>query len=127
MDDVTKKRVFIGASIGCFVLAGIIFMATTRSGSGGGGGGNHTQYLLCKNQGCGAVTEMSDDEFRKQIQGTEIETGPMVLECPKCHQKSAYPATKCEKCGAVFITGTQTLGSYPDKCPECGYSKYEEN
>jgi len=132
MDDVTKKRVQIGIMVGCLILAAVIFFATMSPGGGSKSKGARQVVLLCANPDCGAVTEMSSEEFREMLMENQDGNpmmmgmmGPQVYECLECAKKSAYIANKCEECGEVFIPD-QSGDDYPDRCPECGYSKYEE-
>jgi len=132
MDEVTKKRISIGIAVTCIALAIVITVVTNWDGSGGGAKPGPIQ-MLCTNEECGYAFELSPEEFRSQIESL----GPMgmpgmmspqmpALTCPKCGQQSAYVAQKCEKCGTVFIPDYTVVEDYPDRCPNCGYSKSEE-
>jgi len=46
--------------------------------------------------------------------------GPLVLECPKCKQKTLTQAVGCPKCGEIFILQMDfAQGKFDDKCPKC--------
>lgn len=46
--------------------------------------------------------------------------GPMVLDCPKCHQKTLTQAVECPKCGEIFVMKMDpTKNMFDDKCPKC--------
>lgn len=46
------------------------------------------------------------------------------LMCAKCGENAVFAATKCEKCGAIFLP-YDSEGQHDDRCP-CGYSRLEE-
>jgi len=54
---------------------------------------------------------------------TELHTRDFV--CPKCSETSLKQATKCRKCGEIFLSYKED-GSYDDACPKCKYSVSEE-
>jgi hypothetical protein len=81
--------------------------------------------LLCKNPVCGYRFEIDRREVEGKMPvrpGVEIP----VFKCPKCSQDSAYIEITCEKCGNVFVLSYQKKGDYADRCPKCGFSKFEE-
>lgn len=130
-------KIGLYASIGLTGILILGFLGETIGLFGGEGSGydaNAKVYLLCANPSCKAETEMTADEYTKLMQEMQPDQmmmmgpmmGPMAINCPKCSKKSAYVAEKCEKCGVVFVPNYQSGDEYPDKCPSCGYSKYEE-
>ena len=44
--------------------------------------------------------------------------------CPECGERTCLRARECSKCGEVFVLNPNERD--PDKCPACGYSRYEE-
>jgi ribosomal protein S27AE len=127
MDDVMKKRISIGIAVGCIALAVIITVravVSNRSDTGNTATRSGPVRLMCANPQCGNVFEMDAKDIGETT-GRADSMEPTVYKCPKCSQMSAYIATKCEKCGNVFIPNYQNVNT-SDKCPKCGYSKYEE-
>ena len=57
--------------------------------------------------------------------GTKNKDLPFI--CPKCNQETVFRATKCESCGNLFLPKAARKGEYADRCPECGFSKREQN
>ncbi|MFA5864549.1 MAG: hypothetical protein WC975_07650 [Phycisphaerae bacterium] len=52
--------------------------------------------------------------------------GPLILECPHCHQKNLEQAVQCPKCEEIFhIRMDPSKNIFDDKCPKCheSYSK----
>jgi len=130
MEDQTKKWVSIAFAVVALVIAGVVISKTLFPSSSKGPDGNAEMYLLCKN--CGEI-EITREEFRKMLleqTGGVIPPvaggGPLILNCPKCGEKTCAVATKCPKCGKVFVPGVGDDPTYPDRCPECGYSALEE-
>jgi hypothetical protein len=129
-------KIGLYASIGLTGILILGFLGETIGLFGGGDAGgydaNAKMYLLCANPACKAESEITVEDYSKMMQemgpggmmGPMM--GPMAVNCPKCNKKSAYMAEKCEKCGVVFVPNYQSGDEYPDKCPGCGYSKYEE-
>lgn len=84
-----------------------------------------TVGLLCKNPLCGYRFEMD----RREVEGKmPVRPGVKipVFKCSKCGQDSAYIETTCEKCGNVFVLSYRKTDDYADRCPKCGFSKFEE-
>ena len=134
MDEEKKKIVMIVVAIACIVLAVVITFVTCE------GGGRRTATgpinMLCVNPDCGASFELSREEYTNQLMANQSETtmpgmrgrgmaGPSVFTCPECGKESAYMATKCPECEAIFIQGQAGDQQFPDRCPECGYSAME--
>lgn len=133
MDDDKKKKLMIAIVVVCLVLAVGITVITNSGGSSRGYDKNKKMTLMCVNPDCEAVYEVTIEEYRKTMMESSgggmmmmMEMGPMAVECKECGEKSAYVAEVCEKCGEVFIPDYTDPEDYPDRCPECGYSKMEE-
>ncbi|MHB0946073.1 MAG: hypothetical protein ACYC3B_02760 [Sedimentisphaerales bacterium] len=129
MDDELKKKVSIGIVICCLALA-IGITVKTYSGGGSGGGSAGPVQMLCVNPKCAQAFEFSEKEFANMMSqnqggGMMMPMETPVFKCTKCNEKSAYIAMKCEKCGNVFIPNYQNPQGF-DKCPKCGFSKYEQ-
>lgn len=43
------------------------------------------------------------------------------IECPKCHERAAWPLWKCRNCGEVFLP--RRSGDAAVHCPKCGSSQ----
>ena len=52
--------------------------------------------------------------------------GVLPVTCKKCGKESILKAVKCEKCQAVFFYVFGNVEDYADRCPECGFSKSED-
>lgn len=77
---------------------------------------------------CDAAYQIELNQYFEELkakQKTWSGFGTPGLTCEKCDNESAYRAIKCEKCGTIFrrVAGR---GAYADRCPECGFSKTEE-
>ena len=130
MDDEKKKIIMIVVMVSCLVLAGAIFYMTTLRGGGGGGGGRNSIPFKCMNPKCGATFELSTEEYQDMMRDSGPMMmpgmGPIVIECDTCGEKTATMAEKCTKCDHIFFPNYNNTDDYPDRCPECGYSSYEE-
>ena len=136
MDEEKKKTVMVVVAIACIVLAVVITFVTNKDG-GGSGRPTGPIHMLCVNPDCGASFELSRDEYSQQLMANRPEVttpgmrgggmaGPAVLTCPECSKDSAYMATKCPECGALFIQGQAGDQQFPDRCPECDHSAMED-
>jgi ribosomal protein L40E len=131
MDEGVKKVVLICVIVGCFGLAGVITFRSCRP-SGGGGlediPAGETVWVKCANKDCAAAYEMDKREYYRYIQenapAMAMSVAPLV--CEKCGKPSVYRAEKCEKCETIFFRGSSAPGDFADRCPNCGYSKSEE-
>ena len=130
MDDDKKKLVKIIAIVACLILA-IGITVITNTGGGGGGYDPKTQVtLMCTNEDCEEITDVTNEEYDDMARASMIMPGmgPMPVECPACGEKSAMRAEVCEKCEEVFIMDYTAMDDYPDRCPneDCGYSRIED-
>jgi DNA-directed RNA polymerase subunit M/transcription elongation factor TFIIS len=121
MDISTKKIVSIVVAIACLALA-VIIMIKTHNSRSSGDIADHIQ-MLCTNPKCGQSYVLSEKQFKAMISNE----APMSMQtpsfsCPKCKQKTAGIAMKCEKCGNVFLPNYRSPQNL-DKCPKCGFSK----
>lgn len=86
--------------------------------------------LKCTHPGCGVTYKLSGAEFKELFHNPKspVMPGQEVFPCRVCGRNTATVAQECEKCTEVFIMNHMSLqqGSYPDKCPRCGYSTIEE-
>ncbi len=83
-------------------------------------------WIMCSNPDCGATYQMDMKdyfEYVQQYEGGLIAPPPLI--CEKCGEQSAFRAMECKKCGKIFFMSAVSE-DYPDKCPECGYSRIEE-
>lgn len=133
MEDKKRNTIYAVLIVGCLVVAGVITYVTRSPG--GSGVPKHfagqSVWVKCINQDCGGAYEMDMKEFfdRREelmvLNPTGIEAPP--LECKECGEESIYDAVKCGKCELVFFQGASGRDQFPDKCPECGYSKKQED
>lgn len=132
MDDSTREKVKLGLVIGCFTLAMVIFGANFI-GKGGGGGGSKKGDLdmLCIDESCNAEYIISLKEFQEKMSKIPPQVmmggGMIAFACPECNQETGYRAIKCEECEYVFLSGDAGDDRYPDRCPECDYSRRDRN
>ena len=123
MDADKKKTVLLIIVVVCLAAAGGIAFFTMRGSSSGADSlKDDLIWAKCANPNCNAEYEISQKEYYKSIEKT-----PSALPaCKQCGEASLYTAMKCEKCGIVFIPGT-LQNERRDRCPECGFSKTENN
>jgi len=128
MEDNTRKAVLIVVAGVCVIGAGVIFLRTRYSGSDLGAFKGQTILLMCENPACGHVFEMDKKKYYEYIEANldPNSLGVAPMKCPKCGANSARHAVRCEKCNKVFLYGT-VKGTYRDTCPNCGYSREEQN
>lgn len=86
-------------------------------------------WVKCTEGQCGATYQMELNQYFEELktkQKTWAGFGTPGLTCEKCGNDSAYRAIKCEKCGTIFrrVAGR---GTFADRCPECGFSKTQED
>jgi DNA-directed RNA polymerase subunit RPC12/RpoP len=125
-----KNTIYAIVIVLCLIVAGVVFLLT-RSGSSGGINdikrGEKMVWVKCNNPKCNAEYQMDQRDYFEQIQEKQ-KVNPLsmqtpALNCEKCGEPSVFLAEKCEKCGKVFFSGTSK--DFPDRCPDCGYSKTE--
>ena len=129
MDAAVKQKVMIGIVVVCLLVAIGITISSRTGGSARG-----SLQMLCTNPDCGKDYEMSKNDFRQKVRematGPDARLGPMgqmpPLTCEYCGKESVHKAIKCEQCGEIYIPDRSVRTSYPDKCPECGYSAIKE-
>lgn len=132
MDEDKKKVVMIVLAISCLVIAGGIVYYTNFRGPGGKYDKNRLMPMMCMNPKCGHKMEITMKEFREKYVGNNPQMmmpmmGPMAYECPECGKKTLMMANKCPQCDEIFPTMMNPQSKdYPDRCPKCGHSKYEE-
>ena len=129
MSEEAKKYLAIGLVVVCLGFAGFMVKKTFFPSDNAGDMGDRQMALICKT--CGGF-EIPFSEFREMMtkQGPSMMMmmpgQPMAMECPKCGQKSCYPAQKCPSCENIFISGQARDAKFPDRCPKCGKSQAEE-
>jgi len=129
MEESRKKMIKIGTIVVCLALATVVFIKHSKRGPRGLTSipRGDVVWVKCSNPQCGAVYQMNKREFLEKVEersaGGSPATAPLVT-CKECQELSARWAVKCEKCGVVFFYGANR-NDFPDRCPECGYSKRE--
>lgn len=128
MEDSKKKPVMIGVIVACLVLAGLVTYISSRGSSGIDAiPQSEMIWLKCNNQDCNAEYQISKRDYYKAREQGQV-------ACKECGKESVFQAEKCEKCGLVFfldipqggMSVTPGSGDFIDRCPDCGYSKIEE-
>ena len=124
MDEAKKKPVMIGIIVVCLVAAvGISYF--TRDNTTNPKGANNPRPFICTN--CGADFELTPEEVKEEVMALGPAARMMqVFDCPECSEKAAVPAYRCAKCEIVFAPSEAEDARYTDRCPECGYSAFEE-
>jgi len=90
---------------------------------------NEMIWVKCDSADCEAAYQIDRKDFYEQIDekadanSASSETPPLV--CKECGKQSLYRAVRCEKCGLMFFYGN--VSDFDDRCPECGYSRIEED
>ncbi len=125
-----KNRVYITIAVVCVALAALIFYLTHSASPGGIESlkRGELMWVKCNNPDCGEAYQIDKKDYFLQIE-ERMRAHPMSLRapplvCEKCGQESVFRAEKCEKCGKVFFSDS-VPNDFPDRCPECGYSKTE--
>lgn len=147
-----KIRLYIIIIVSLLLVAG--FVAEQALGPFGETVEARPIYMLCTNEQCGQNWELTQEEMEKLFTEEEMLMLPDAnyleamadanvkdfnhphdfmlgpgferpKECKFCNQKTAFIAEKCMNCEHVFIPN-YTSEDYPDRCPQCGYSYYEE-
>lgn len=120
MDETVKKRVMLGVSVCCVVIAILITVlirsAKTESNLSG------AVQMLCQNAKCAYSFEISEKEFKDMIdKNVTMQMGSFSagqFKCPKCEHVTVSVAEKCQKCNNVFVQ----RGTKRTKCPKCGHT-----
>lgn len=131
MDDAKKKQVKIILIASCLILA-VLITLINRPRSSGSSGSKRPMQMLCSNEECNAIFEISPEDMREQMMAKNPE-GIMAIgmrdmqafTCIECEEESAFIAAKCSQCDFVHVLSNEP-GDYPDRCPECDYSATEE-
>jgi hypothetical protein len=127
MEDKIKKPVLIAISVGCVVLAVVVFYFTNNPSNPGVPSEFAGQkiWVKCRDKDCEAVYEMDKKAFfefmEEHNEGIAMEAPP--LKCQKCGKDTVFRAEKCENCGEIFFYGNPN--DFADRCPKCGFSKIE--
>jgi len=123
-----KNRIYIIVIIVSVVLAGLIFNMAHSASPGGIESlkRGELMWVKCNNPDCGQAYQIDKKDYFLQIE-ERMRVHPMSLQmrplvCEKCGQESVFRAEKCGKCGKIFFSGA-VPNDFPDRCPECGYSK----
>ncbi len=118
----------IGVIVVCVVLV-ILINVLMRTGGGSAVEIEKEVWIKCDN--CGADYSMDALEYYDFVRKNH---DPMILAppgqlvamtCEECGEERAFKAFYCKTCKIAFFPG-EAEGDYPDECPECGKSKYEE-
>ena len=125
-----KKKIILIALACCLLLVAGIILATraenlTRIPDLKG----EMTWVKCNTPDCGVSYEMPLRDYYQLVDTKQREAGGMGMPpimCKKCGKESLFKAVKCEKCQAVFFYVSGSVEDYPDRCPECGFSKLEE-
>jgi len=85
-----------------------------------------TVWVKCSNPDCKAEYQIDGKDYFEHIRPYEGGSiAPPALICEKCGEQSAFRAMECKKCGKIFFMSAVSE-DYPDRCPECGYSRIEK-
>ena len=122
-----KKRIILIALACCLLLvAGIIWVARSEKLSGIPDLKGEITWVKCNNPDCGISYEMPLRDYYRLVDTQQRKTGGRNIVCEKCGKESLFKAVKCEKCQAVFFYVFGNAEDYADRCPECGFSKSED-
>jgi len=126
MEESKKKAIMVAVIVVFLVLAGAIAYINRPSSSSTAAMKRGTMlWVKCANPDCGVEYEMDMKDYYEYLQSHREGTTVIYPPCKECGEQSIYRAVKCEKCGSVFFYG-QAGEDYPDRCPQCSYSKMEE-
>jgi len=126
MEERRKKTLMIGAIVVCLIAAvAVTFIGKSSQNAGIKRYAGQNQWLKCTN--CGAEYTMDKKEYLEwhQTHYAVSSAHGTGMTCRECGEDTAFEAIKCEKCGHVFLKGAAGI-DFTDRCPECGYSKIEE-
>lgn len=127
MDGSKKPKIIV--IVICLVLAIGVTYWTRRGGKSGVVKGS--VYMLCVNSECGKTFEMTIERYREKVQTERSEmvtasAESITFKCEFCGQETVSMAEKCPRCSTFFIRDDDNADDWPDRCPECGYSRSEE-
>ena len=128
MKEGKKKPVMIGFIVVCLGLASAIaYMSRPRRSGLDSVPRGQMIWIKCRNPDCRAEYQIDNKDYWEYIEKNRnpVSLSMPALICRDCENKSVFRAVKCEKCGLIFFHGT-VRGNFADTCPECGFSKMEE-
>ena len=125
MEDGKKKTIMIVVAVICLSLAVVILVGMLGDSGDIKSFKGQLVWVKCYKPECGTTYQIDKKEYFEYIREHQkgIVAPPMV--CEKCKEESAYRVMKCEKCGHIFES-SGSKQDFLDRCPECGYSKTEE-
>ena len=130
MEGSKKKAVMIAVVIGCLVVAAAITFTGGPKSTGIERLAGQQQWIMCTNTDCEAEYTMDKKEYHewRKKNLSFAARGESGMVCQECGEQTVFGAVKCgnEKCGHVFLIGAAGGLDFTDRCPECGYSKTEE-
>jgi hypothetical protein len=124
-----KKMFLLIASITCLVAAAIVLTLYLWPKDTCEGLEGQSFWIMCRNPNCNATWQMNAKaflEYQKKYSNPQDPIHPALAACPKCNEKTGDIAIKCPKCDTVFFEGSVPDASYQDRCPNCNFSKSEE-
>lgn len=129
MEESKKKPLMIGAIIVCLIAAvAITFSGRSSKNTGISRYAGKPQWLQCNNPDCGAEYTMDKKKYFEwhQVHYAISAAAGTGMTCKECGEDTAFEAIKCEKCEHVFLRGAAGITGFTDRCPECDYSKTED-
>jgi len=128
MEESKKKPLMMAAIVICLIAAVAITFTRGSKDTGIKRFSGKLQWIKCTNPDCGAEYTMDKKEYFEWCEKptTVSVDGTVGMVCKECGQETALAAIKCEKCDHVFFPDAAGA-DFSDTCPECGYSKIEED
>ena len=129
MTEETKKFLAIGAVVVCLGVAGWVTYNTFFAGEGTGTLSGDMPLLCTSCGGFEIPVSQFQEIMSKNPQNMMMMPGmpgQMTIDCPKCNKKTCYPAQKCTKCQNIFVFGQARDSQFPDRCPKCKFSEFED-
>ena len=129
MEESKKKPLMIGAVVVCLIVAvAITFRGKSSQSSGIKRFAGQDQWLKCTNEDCGTEYTMDKKEYLewRQTHFAVSSAQRIGMACRECGEETVFGAIKCENCEHVFFEGAAGMSGFTDTCPECDYSKIEE-